>query len=597
LSLAEPVLLSPTHRIAARHRLAPLVLVAWAAVVAASFVGGTTVIDSMSIDDFMRLVQVRDLLGGQGWFDVVQHRLDPPAGVAMHWSRLVDAPMAAFIYVLTLLVGRAGAELAVAALWPPLLFLPALALVGALARRLAGDAAAIAAVLLAAVAAPVLVHFRAGALDHHGLQLALILAATWGATAPMDARWQPLLGGLASALSLAVGLEMLPGIAAILAALGLRWAIEGAPAARVTSTFGVAFGCGTAVLFAATVPPAAWSTPACDAISAPWIGAAGLIGGALALLASSTPRLATIKSRLAVGVGVGLGLGAVLTFAFSDCLRNPYADIDPRMAALWLAHVSEVQNALEVLQNTPAEFLPIYGPPLAALALGIVAALRAPTQRTLYLPPLFALAALTAVAVWEVRGASSANLVAQPLLAAAIVELLSRRGRAVMLASLLAASSPVLVLAGEGIGAIVNAVDPDRPSYVEGGPSACRRLADVTPLARVAPGRVVSFVDLGPAILAGTEHAVLAAPYHRNRAGNAAAFDVLVGDEAVARRALAEKRVDYVAVCPGSPERTNFERAAPQGLAARLSRGETPAFLERIPGNAVDPLWVFRVRR
>jgi hypothetical protein len=287
---------------------------------------------------------------------------------------------------------------------------------------------------------------------------------------------------------------------------------------------------------------------------------------------------------------------AVLAFAFSDCVRSPYGDMDPRMAALWLAHVSEVRSALEVLRHTPAEFVPIYIPLFAALVLGAVAAWRAPTQRTLWLPPLFALAALTAVAGWEVRGASSANLLAQPLLAAAIDTLLHRH-RALMLTSLLAVSSPVLVFAGEGVGAVVGAVDADRPRYAEVGASACRRLADVVPLAKLVPGRVVSFVDLGPAILAGTDHAILAAPYHRNRAGNAAAFDVLVGDEKTARRALAEKRVDYVAVCPGAPERINYERAAPQGLAARLSRGETPAFLERVPGNATDPLWVYRVRR
>ena len=39
-------------------------------------------------DDVLRMVQVRDLLAGQGWFDLTQHRLDAPVGgVAMHWSR------------------------------------------------------------------------------------------------------------------------------------------------------------------------------------------------------------------------------------------------------------------------------------------------------------------------------------------------------------------------------------------------------------------------------------------------------------------------------------------------------------------------------
>ena len=39
-------------------------------------------------DDIMRLLQVRDWLAGQSWFDVSQYRIDAPYGASMHWSRL-----------------------------------------------------------------------------------------------------------------------------------------------------------------------------------------------------------------------------------------------------------------------------------------------------------------------------------------------------------------------------------------------------------------------------------------------------------------------------------------------------------------------------
>ena len=45
-------------------------------------------------DDAMRLVEARDLAGGQGWYDNVQYRFLPPSGVPSHWSRLLDAPLA-----------------------------------------------------------------------------------------------------------------------------------------------------------------------------------------------------------------------------------------------------------------------------------------------------------------------------------------------------------------------------------------------------------------------------------------------------------------------------------------------------------------------
>ena len=45
-------------------------------------------------DDAMRMVQVRDFLAGQSWYDLTAWRLDPPNGSFMHWSRALDVPLA-----------------------------------------------------------------------------------------------------------------------------------------------------------------------------------------------------------------------------------------------------------------------------------------------------------------------------------------------------------------------------------------------------------------------------------------------------------------------------------------------------------------------
>src|SRR5215467_4071610 len=75
--------------------LVPVWLLTTAAL-ALSF-GFTPIFDRLATDDAMRLVEVRDLLAGQSWFDLVQHRLAPPDGVNMHWSRLIDLPIAVLI--------------------------------------------------------------------------------------------------------------------------------------------------------------------------------------------------------------------------------------------------------------------------------------------------------------------------------------------------------------------------------------------------------------------------------------------------------------------------------------------------------------------
>src|SRR5260370_17505466 len=76
------------------------------------------VFDAMSTDDAMRLVEVRDLIAGQAWFDLAQHRLDPP-GVSMHWSPVVDSPLAALILPPRPLACAAPAAAAPLTPWPP----------------------------------------------------------------------------------------------------------------------------------------------------------------------------------------------------------------------------------------------------------------------------------------------------------------------------------------------------------------------------------------------------------------------------------------------------------------------------------------------
>src|SRR5215211_7332236 len=82
-------------------------------------------------DDNMRMMQVRGLLHGQGWFDLRQHRLNAPVGANIHWSRLVDLPIAGIILILRPLIGGAAAErwaVGIAPLLPYLLMLFSVAL-------------------------------------------------------------------------------------------------------------------------------------------------------------------------------------------------------------------------------------------------------------------------------------------------------------------------------------------------------------------------------------------------------------------------------------------------------------------------------------
>ena len=133
----------------------------------------------MNNDSAMRLVVVRDLLGGQGWFDPVQHRLGPE-GTVMHWSRLVDAPIAGAILALEPVLGRAGAEHAALVVWPLVTLAAAAWAAHGIGRSAGGAMPGLFAALCVVLALATGSRFEPGDIDHHNVQVALLLLALMG---------------------------------------------------------------------------------------------------------------------------------------------------------------------------------------------------------------------------------------------------------------------------------------------------------------------------------------------------------------------------------------------------------------------------------
>src|SRR5262249_4074017 len=231
---------------------AVLLAIIWIATVATYLIARLNA--DLSTDDAMRLVEVRDLLGGQSWFDPTQYRLAPSEGVRMHWSRVIDLPLAALIRAGDLMLPAARAEAMAMVGWPAALLLVFLAGIARLARGLAGEAAARLALIFAALMAPVLQHFRPGAIDHHNAQLALLVWSLVFALRPQPR--DAALAGTACALSIAIGVDVAPAIAVLAAAMALRWALLGDAVRPATAAFALAFAAVTITALIATVAPA-----------------------------------------------------------------------------------------------------------------------------------------------------------------------------------------------------------------------------------------------------------------------------------------------------------------------------------------------------
>ena len=216
-------------------------------------------------DDRLRLVQLRDFLGGQSWFDTTQYRMNAPEGAPMHWSRLIELPLALVVLVAIPLLGAERAEMA-AGIIVPLFCLGGVAfLLAQVAEKIAGRPAAIAACMLALIAPAMLIQLRPMRIDHHGWQIfcAVLGFATlyW-----VNARKAGLVLGMALAVWVHISLEGAPMTAAFFLYLGWRWIVDRVESGRLCWTL-CSFALGSLGLFFGTQSLGLSAQNFCDTVS------------------------------------------------------------------------------------------------------------------------------------------------------------------------------------------------------------------------------------------------------------------------------------------------------------------------------------------
>src|SRR5689334_20081574 len=288
-------------------------------------------------DDNMRMMQVRGLLHGQGWYDLRQHRLNPPIGANIHWSRLVDLPIAGLILGLRPFLGGPAAErwaVGIAPMLPYLLLLFSLAIT---ARRLLGPTAYPFAFLTLFFAGSTNGMFTPERIDHHGWQLALLALSISAIADPKRVRGGLTLG-ISSALSLAIGLEMLIYIALAGVAMVLFWVDDPDERERLRA-YAVSLGGGTALSFLVFASNDNWNA-VCDALSPVWLSDA-LIGSAL-MFALAWISPGDWRRRLVLALGAGIIVAAFHALTWPHCIQR-LEGVSPEVERLWLSHVKEAR--------------------------------------------------------------------------------------------------------------------------------------------------------------------------------------------------------------------------------------------------------------
>lgn len=523
-------------------------------------------------DDALRLQQIRDWLGGQAFGDLRQHRLGAAPGLILHWSRLPDLVPAALIASLTPLIGAHWATLAVLILWPAALFAAALALIAWIARTLGTSAGT--AMLVAAIAYPASSLFLPGRIDHHGLQLVLLLA-TIGSLLRTGTLVLGITAGLASAASVAIGLETLPLLAIGGAALVLHWIFRTPGAQARLLGYGVGLGVGLA-LSSIALRTNGWLYPACDGFTAISWRAAQLGAAVPLLLAAGSGAFDSAKARALAAIGCAVAASLLIATVAPQC-ADPYGAVDPLLRRLWLDRVAEAQP---LLASAPGAGLAYAG--LMIVGIGAAAWQCRATRQAGWAVLLAVQLGALALTLAQLRGAYAGAILGAPGLAA-LIAYARERGALALAAAWIVSAGPIYPLLGS--------LPPVKPA--SGPAPGCAGPDVLARLSALPDGRMIGPIDLGAFALGATKLKVVGAPYHRNQAGNLATYRFFLRSPEEARRIAAEWRVDYVAWCAGGLGEAE-DVAAPRALARVLNAGSTPEWLVQMPAPA--PLLLYRVQ-
>jgi len=536
-------------------------------------------------DDAMRFVQIRDLMAGQAWYDLVPHRLSPPDSIPSHWSRLLDAPMVAMTWAFGLVLPADKAETLMRLVWPPLVMLPLMLIATAFAEARGGRKAAFFTLALIATALSARFQFIGGRIDHHN---AMILGACGGTLLAVrgleEKRW-PLAAGALCGFGLAIGYEGLPLVLMTAGGLALA-ALIAEEWLDFAARFFVALAASLGLAMLATIGPSALLTIHCDALSLNMVALAAILALGFMLVATTKLRESVIGRA---SVLVPFGLAGLVAYGAMEpaCLKGPFGQVDPALGPIWLSLVVEARPLHELVFDAPFAVIAFLLTVLPACAVQVY---RAVQRKEFASDAVLALClvALTALAFWQIKLMPYATWLALPVLGrfyASLPAMGGVRASTMQLAGLVLLSQTFVVSLGSlvpasaypanwGVAKTKDQVDAeDKDKF-------CFSREALSGLSALPAGNMAGPMDMGPFILAFTPHSVLAAPYHRHGAGILANHAIMSGTPEAAKAGFEARKISYYVDCSTIGEGRND---GPPSFRARLMAGEAFPFLEPLP--------------
>lgn len=565
-------------------------------------------------DDYMYLNQVLDWMKGQGWYDNIQHRLDPPAGVPIHFSRLAQLPMAGLIALIELLgLGPKGSATIMAMIYPIILlgcFFLALRWVAEslMPKEWAGVTS-----FVGLFALQTLFLFEPGHVDHHNL-IVILEALTLGCVLRMiqqpEKHLWPLYTGIIMAFGMVIALEILPWLLLLSAFVGLWAVVKGGHALRGGLLYALSLFVTSAAGLLLTRPSLDLFNLDVLTYSVVYVILAG--GIAVTFACCFLMRSAPLAARLILGSIMAVVAGLVFLQHFPELIAGPYGGIDPALARIILDEINEAQpfktpdaTWLNVFWVAVSSFVAL---PLGFWFLGKARGVQFWCWSLLMLMML----AMTGLAFfYQRRFIGTANM----LQIFPLAVMLQRgwgwvgahwQGRprfyAEMALILLAGPLPAVLVPALADGRNFNTGVLLFPVALSGGQGLCQTYELENALRNPLtlgnhPRMIMSPIGMGPELLFRTQHKILAAPYHMDVEGNVDStrfFSTPYPDEAEA--IVRRRHIDLVISCMLA-ESFYFNTRPWDKAADTAGPGKdfAPHFIERLISGHI-PAWLKPVK-
>lgn len=530
-------------------------------------------------DDQLRMVQLRDWLGGQSWFDTTQYRIGEPDSQPMHWPRWIELPLALVFLALKPVLGAASAETAAMVIVPLVTLGITMWLVMKISEPLFGRSIALLAAALTATAVPILAQIRPMRVDHHGWQIVLALTALWTLFWPKK-RIGGIALGAALAFWLSISLEGLPISAAFIVLLVWRWTIQAEEGIRLFWTL-LSFLIASFLFYFAAQGSFDTAINYCDALSPAHLLAC--TAGAAIMLPAVRWLPANIAIRVATIAIAGVTALAVFHGLAPQCTGGAFNTMDPIVREYWLVNVLE---GLPIWYQNPKTMVTLLGGSIIvglASLLYIVRIKPAGIDRSRLFVLAYAFLWALILSLFVQRATAVAAAFAVPFMAWAVHQAFVH-ARAIKrpLSRILATAAVVLlIMPGPLAVALFNAVSGDKGAdHLEN--ALCRNDGSLARLNALPRSNMLAPFDFGPRILLLTPHNVLATSHHRNDQAMADQIRIFTSTPDVARGLLEAHNIRYIVACDGEAELALYAKKQPDGLWARLSKGQKPGWLQSV---------------